>query len=478
MGQNICICFTARPAHNKFSAEIFKRIEEKYGHIYGGFITSNQKESDYIKAILAGSEVNIYEVSDFFRNYWNEFTFDEFVKYEKEYNCEPIWNYIYTDRFLIYRDFDYCVKITVGYFRFFENVFKNFHYDYYYDEPISTLQSYLGYIVGKKHGVKYISQTGARGGIDDSFHYVLADPYASILNEIQDYMNTEYSGDEVKRAELFLSDFENNERKPKYMEVTGQEPKFKLRYLLAPIKFLKYRLNKYSNDKYFYMYYENYKHSLDQEKFFFRYQISKHYYQIADMSKKYVYFPLHYQPESSTLVCAAKYEKQLFFIDSWAKSIPADTLLYVKEHYAVLGHRDLMFYKELKKYPNVVLVNPWVSSRELILNAVAVTTLTGTVGFEAMLLRKPIIISGNVFYENAPGVIKVDDIYQKYLSIMSRWNRPSREEVIKYICGYFRSLHEGNADCWVENSYVDENMDKIVEALYSQMINLMDIKSS
>ena len=61
---------------------------------------------------------------------------------------------------------------------------------------------------------------------------------------------------------------------------------------------------------------------------------------------------------------------------------------------------------------------------------------------------------------------------------MSRWNRPSREEVIKYICGYFRSLHEGNADCWVENSYVDENMDKIVEALYSQMINLMDIKSS
>ena len=85
-----------------------------------------------------------------------------------------------------------------------------------------------------------------------------------------------------------------------------------------------------------------------------------------------------------------KYEKQLFFIDSWAKSLPADTVLYVKEHYAFLGNRDPHFYEELKQYPNVVIVDPWESSRKLIENAVAVTTLTGTAGWEAMLLRKPV----------------------------------------------------------------------------------------
>lgn len=87
---------------------------------------------------------------------------------------------------------------------------------------------------------------------------------------------------------------------------------------------------------------------------------------LTDYSKKYVYYPLHYEPEASTLVCAVKYEKQLFFIDSWAKSLPADTVLYVKEHYAVLGHRELTLYKELKKYPNVVMIDPWESSRKLI----------------------------------------------------------------------------------------------------------------
>ena len=35
------------------------------------------------------------------------------------------------------------------------------------------------------------------------------------------------------------------------------------------------------------------------------------HYNKANYNRKYVYFPLHYQPEASTIVCAAKYEKQL-----------------------------------------------------------------------------------------------------------------------------------------------------------------------
>ena len=45
---------------------------------------------------------------------------------------------------------------------------------------------------------------------------------------------------------------------------------------------------------------------------------------------------------------AEKYEKQMVAIDHIAKSLPYGKLLYVKEHYAILGHREINFYKELK----------------------------------------------------------------------------------------------------------------------------------
>lgn len=219
------------------------------------------------------------------------------------------------------------------------------------------------------------------------------------------------------------------------------------------------------------MYYQNYKHVLDEEIFYFRYKKSKKFYNKADKTKKYVYFPLHYQPESSTLVCASKYEKQLFFIDSWAKSLPSDTVLYVKEHYTLLGNRELSFYKEIQKYPNVILIDPLEDSRQLILGAVAVTTLTGTAGFEAMLLGKPVIICGNVFYENAPGVIKIDDIFQQYLPIMQNWKKPQRSDIIKYLCEYFRCLQNGCSNCWTEMCYTETNIKLLVKAIYMYMQN-------
>lgn len=471
ISKKISICFDARPAYDRFSTELYKSLKELNQNITGGFIVSNKKEKKYIRSHLSDYLLNIdiYEISSYFHEYWDEFTYESFIEYEKKYECAPLWRFIYTDRFLVLHDYNYCIKIVVGYFRFYEEIFSK--YDFYYDECISTLQSYIAYIVGIKLGTKYIAQTTARGGIDDQYHYVLDDPYAYIVGFDNSYKKKKYGQNEISKAEKFLSYFEKTDMKPKYMDYNGQLPKFKLKYFLAPMRYIKYRFNRYSNDKYFYMYYQNYKHVLDEEIFYFRYKKSKKFYNKADKTKKYVYFPLHYQPESSTLVCASKYEKQLFFIDSWAKSLPSDTVLYVKEHYTLLGNRELSFYKEIQKYPNVILIDPLEDSRQLILGAVAVTTLTGTAGFEAMLLGKPVIICGNVFYENAPGVIKIDDIFQQYLPIMQNWKKPQRSDIIKYLCEYFRCLQNGCSNCWTEMCYTETNIKLLVKAIYMYMQN-------
>jgi len=461
-------CFLARPSLDKFSPLVYKEIKESYDkEALGVFITTNAKETATVKSLIP--DAIVYETATFLKEHWSEFFLEKLIDYEARYDCSPIWKYIYSDRFLINRDYNYVVKVAVGLFMFFESIFNKHSIDIYYSETIATLQCYVAFLVGKKIGVKYYAQMGARG-LDATHHYVLDDPFQGILSLDQDYQNIKYSEDEIRKADEFLSNFESREIKPGYMLVNGQKPKLKLKYAILPVlRFLKRFDSNYSS-QYSYMYYQSYKNYTDPIKFYFQYQKCKKYYHQADYTRKFVYFPLHYQPEASTIVCALKYEKQLYFIDSWAKSLPADTVLYVKEHYAILGHRDPQFYKELKKYPNVVLIDPWESSRKLIQNSVAITTLTGTAGWEAMLLRKPVFIGGNIFFDNAPGVIKVIEVFDNYLNEITTWKQPTRNELLKYLCAYLKAIAPGCA-YGTKNSTSDSNIRFITDSLMKHILS-------
>jgi len=467
------ICFLARPTFDRFSVAIYNKIRKsKDIEIKACFITSNQKESDFIRKEIDNAE--IYETSQFIRDNWELGTREHLIELEKKYECAPIWKYIYSDRFLIHREYDYVVHITVGLFLFFEKIFSTGEVDFYYSEAIATLQCYVAYIVGKKYGVKYVSQMCARGSLDSLYHYFISDEFQHNKYFDENYKNIKYNKEEWKKADEYLKEFEEKDCPPPAMNMVSTMPKINIRFLINPILYLIRRFDRYQTDPCSYMYYQIYKTYLDPIVFYFNYNKVKKYYKKADYSQKYVYYPLHYQPEATTCVCAQKYENQLFYIDSFAKSLPADTLLYVKEHYALLGNRDPQFYKDLQKYPNVVMIDPWESSRKLIENAFAVTTLAGTAGLEAVLLRKPVILGGSIVYDNAPGVIKVDDIYQNYMELISNWKRPERDEVIQYLCACFRSYKKGNA--YAQNFYdlIEDNIQDITDSLYDEMKNQLD----
>ena len=455
----IKICFSARPGYHKFSTRLFIELKKLGSQIIPVFITNDKFESSYVSEQVPDSIV--YDVASYMESIWDKLDQLTLSDIEKEYDCAPIWKYIYTDRFLIHRDYSYCVKTTAGLFKFFEYVFTKEKIVFYYDETIATLQSYVAYLVGKKHKVQYVSQMVARGK-DATHHYFLVDPFqlnAYFGKSEEIYKN--YSSE----AEIFLSEFEQKNPKPSNMIFSGKLPKLRLKFFVLPLYWLYHRFNPKLNNKYSYMYYKGYSRILNSLIFYVRYQVSKKNYKNPDLTKKYVYYPLHYQPEASTIVCAQKYEKQLFYIDSWAKSLPADTMLYVKEHYAVLGHRELSFYRELRKYPNVVLIDPLVDTFSLIKNSVAVTTLTGTAGWEAMLLRKPVFLGGRIFYEDAPGVIRVDDIYGNYLSLLNSWKQPSREDVIEYLAHYLSTLRKGWVYAASSSVYEGDNMHNVAISL-------------
>lgn len=465
------ICFMARRAFNDVAIASFKEIKKEYDKdAFGVFITCDVQEADYVRKHFDADDKSyaVCDFASFMNEHWDEFTLEKLAEYEKKYDASPMWKYIYTDRFLIYRDYDYCVHTAAGLMAFWEYVFTTYKIDFYWDEVVGTFLTYAAYLVGKKTGAKYFSMLLMRSvGMDLTHHYILNDPFEMIYNMPDNYRDIQFSEEQLKKADEFLTGFEEKHSKPAFMSFSGKKPKWKARFFILPIFWIRQRFfNPYTRDKGSYIYYRAYERTMESIKFYFRYKKSRKYYHKADLSKKFVYFPLHLQPEASTIVCAQKYEKQLYFLDNLAKSVPADTVIYAKEHYSFLGSRDNSFYEALKQYPNIVLIDPWEDSFKLIEKCQCVATLTGTAGQEAMMLRRPVIMGGDILYENAPGIMRIEDIFENYVEAMENWKQPTREEIVQYLAAYMSCARPGNTYLLSDDRFKPENIALLAKSMF------------
>ena len=127
-----------------------------------------------------------------------------------------------------------------------------------------------------------------------------------------------------------------------------------------------------------------------------------------NLSKKYIYLPLHFQPELSTSPLAGAYVNQILIAQMIAYYLPKNIYIYVKENpsQTAIG-RSIEFYKELLKIPQVRFVPDSFNTFVLIKNSLAVATATGTVGLEALHRCKPVLMFGHNFYQYAKGIFQI-----------------------------------------------------------------------
>ncbi len=137
---------------------------------------------------------------------------------------------------------------------------------------------------------------------------------------------------------------------------------------------------------------------------------------IPDLDVPFVYVPLHYQPERTTLPEGGAFCDQRDVINVLASTIPDGWYLYVKEHPAQFvdsphfeGHlgRDFGFYSDLASYQNVRLVPVEYDSFRLTDAAKAVATTTGTAGWEAIVRGTPTLVFGHAWYRGCEGAFYV-----------------------------------------------------------------------
>lgn len=189
--------------------------------------------------------------------------------------------------------------------------------------------------------------------------------------------------------------------------------------------------------------------------------------------EKYVLYPIHFQPEASTLVQAPMYLNQLALLEDMAKSLPAGYRLYVKEHLSNRGRRPLDFYAAIRRIPAVRLLGPDTDTWSLIRNAAAIAVITGTMGWEGLLFGKPVVTFGDVFYNAVPHTYRASLVPKDAWFELFRRAVTNHEPDDEALLAFIAAMHEGSYPGFMGNptSFAeildDANVANLVHALAS-----------
>lgn len=161
------------------------------------------------------------------------------------------------------------------------------------------------------------------------------------------------------------------------------------------------------------------------------YRFYKRHSKKVEATGNFIYMPLHYQPEKTTLPDGLRFVDQLHLAEVIASALPKGWKLYVKEHarqfnlsYGLRGvawtkGRSMNFYRRLASMPGIEMVDLSVDSAQLVARSRAVATITGTSAWEGLQIGVPALIFGTAWYGGCPGVIRITDTERTAAAIAS-----------------------------------------------------------
>lgn len=348
---------------------------------------------------------------------------DYLKKLEQEYGLPNLWVYIALDRVLMFnqliREYPYntphytheeMLKIFQVKAKAIINFMKTEKPDVFIFPNNGGIGSLLLDQIARKMGIKNLNI--AAPALAD--RYFISENFNTLsgANEIfKKYMNGTPKNDVFfEKAKKMLNDFRASPRPYSNDVLLDRAPINRL----LQLQFLK-PINFFNSTKWFIHLMSQ--HFISPERFDYSYihpwgylkdrikRKSRNLIGVNDLYDKfnpdesYAFFGLTVEPEVSILLSAPFVSDQVNLIRQIARSLPVGYKLCVKEHPSMVPYRPRAYYKELKKIPNVKLLSPTISSFVIIQNAKLITTITGSIGWEATMLGKPVIIFGRVFYD-------------------------------------------------------------------------------
>ncbi len=132
-----------------------------------------------------------------------------------------------------------------------------------------------------------------------------------------------------------------------------------------------------------------------------------------DPQKPYVFFPLHMQPECTTVPQGGEFADQLMTLRMLRSALDSNQYIFVKEApgqfrwHRGSSARYTWIYEEMASMHNVHLLPMDTNPFTLIDNSECVFCITGTAGWESIVRGKPVIAMGSLYYYKG-----FDGVYQ------------------------------------------------------------------
>lgn len=180
---------------------------------------------------------------------------------------------------------------------------------------------------------------------------------------------------------------------------------------------------------------------------------TKRYWKRPEAGQPYVYFPLQYSNECTIIIGAPQCYDQAGLIDMLSRSLPGGLQLCFKQHPNNPAEgSSLGMIRRSVRLPNAQLLPVSMNSWDVARRAEAVVTIDNTVGFEALLLRRPVVALGYPAYRGWGVTTDVTDLNDLPAALESALagGELSEERLWDFLAS-FESVHiEGN---WFDPPY-------------------------
>lgn len=443
------------------------------------------KESFYSDILVCGKhQKNVYKnlalfhnVYDVMADFADKYESIDIKKEETNHISKHIYEYVEYDRRLNRKPFEFINKAVLHHYDFVEQIVSKNRYDFFYGE-VGHLITCLLVDIGKQYGMRILwpmmSFWANRFFISTGDMYALQD---EIANSYDSARKSGISEDERQWAISYINKFRSSTPKMPHVErQASMQPDLMddkknpiIRKLGRVLELIRdhnyYEYNYYSKEIG-----EVIKGNLmlavpDKCKY------SNPKYEKPVEGEKYILYFLHFEPDLSTLVWAVYFKDQLSFVKKLAFSIPFGYRVYVKEH-PLMVNRPRGFYETLRDIPQVRLLSPDESTRDLLMNCALVCTITGTIGWEALLLKKPVIAFGNVFYNCYEGVTALRDwerLSQTINELLNRTNIDEEKKLIEFVASVKMCTYFGDWYKFTLPEYDEKNSKQVSKSFYECM---------
>lgn len=193
----------------------------------------------------------------------------------------------------------------------------------------------------------------------------------------------------------------------------------------------------------------------------------------VDYTKKYVYFAMHLQPEKTTSSWGAEFCDQVLALERLSQIIPDDWCIYVKDNPKQgFFMRDEWFYKRVSLIPKVSFVPDGTNTYQLLKHCVFASTITGTVGWEAIKGGKNVLVFGwGTWYKGFPGVFMYEPGINVYDIANNKINHDELEEKFAILKSKMADgvIYKGY-DVMIDSFDINENAKKVISS-FEKILN-------